>query len=162
MRYGIGFRSSGPTLFSGGTVAIDPLFTILAPATSSVKIMEVAQTGNFIGSATSASVWFSRPTTPGVGPQATYTPQPEEDDGAPPALTRIVTQWATAPIVPSSGSTTPSYRRFNMDTATSRTNCIWSFPRGLALPAGQQMCLYVMGTGGAVLILSVFHVVVDE
>lgn len=121
----------------------------LSPATNEAAMMEW---GYFNGAATANVVGLGRtantPTlTGGVAFQA-------EDEGRPTGLTQAAVAFGTAPTIP-----TQFFRRFSM-AALIGAAVVYTFPRGIVLPAGgQAICAWNLTANSAVVDI---HVVVDE
>ena len=121
----------------------------LSPATNEAAVMEW---GYFNGAATACVVGLGRtanvPTlTGGVAFLA-------EDEGRPAGLTQSAVAFGTAPTVP-----TQFFRRFSL-AALIGAAVVYTFPRGIVLPAGgQAICAWNITANSAVVDL---YCVVDE
>lgn len=121
----------------------------LSPATNEAAVMEW---GYFNGAATACVVGLGRtanvPTlTGGVAFLA-------EDEGRPTGLTQSAVAFGTAPTVP-----TQFFRRFSL-AALIGAAVVYTFPRGIVLPAGgQAICAWNITANSAVVDI---HCVVDE
>lgn len=121
----------------------------LSPATNEAAVMEL---GYINGAATACVVGIGRtantPTlTGGVAFQA-------EDEGRPTGLTQAAVAFGTAPTVP-----TQFFRRFSM-AALVGAGIVYTFPRGVVLPAGgQALCAWNITANSAVVDI---HCVADE
>jgi hypothetical protein len=123
----------------------------LAPATNEPALMEW---GYFNGAATACVVGFGRtantPTLTGGVAAISET----FSDGTPVGLTQGAVAFGTAPTVP-----TQFFRRFSL-AALVGAAVVYTFPRGIALPAGgQAMCAWNITANSAVVDV---HFVVDE
>lgn len=121
----------------------------LSPATNEAAVMEW---GYFNGAATACVVGLGRtaniPTlTGGVAFLA-------EDEGRPTGLTQSAVAFGTAPTVPAQ-----FFRRFSL-AALIGAAVVYTFPRGIVLPAGgQAICAWNITATSAVVDV---HCVVDE
>lgn len=121
----------------------------LSPATNEAAVMEW---GYFNGAATACVVGFGRTAnTPTLTGGVAFL---AEDEGRPTGLTQSAVAFGTAPTVP-----TQFFRRFSL-AALIGAAVVYTFPRGIVLPAGgQAICAWNITANSAVVDL---HCVVDE
>lgn len=74
-----------------------------------------------------------------------------------PTTTAFGTAWSVEPVVP-----TQFFRRYQPVAAIIGAGCIWSFPRGLRIPASGSLLLWTLATGASVATGSFVSVEVDE
>lgn len=140
--YSLALRTTVTTIAAASWAA-------LSPATNEAAVMEL---GYFNGAATANVVGWGRtantPTlTGGVAVLA-------EDEGRPTGLTQAAVAFGTAPTVP-----TQFFRRFSM-AALIGAAVVFTFPRGIVLPAGgQAICAWNITANSAVVDI---HMVCDE
>jgi hypothetical protein len=121
----------------------------LSPATNEAAVMEW---GYINGAATACVVGLGRTAnTPTLTGGVAFL---AEDEGRPTGLTQSAVAFGTAPTVP-----TQFFRRFSM-AALVGAGIVYTFPRGIVLPAGgQAICAWNITANSAVVDL---HCVVDE
>lgn len=140
--YSLALRTTVTTIAAASWAA-------LSPATNEAAVMEL---GYFNGAATANVVGWGRtantPTlTGGVAFQA-------EDEGRPTGVTQAAVAFGTAPTVP-----TQFFRRFST-AALIGAAVVYTFPRGIVLPAGgQAICAWNITANSAVVDI---HAVCDE
>lgn len=122
----------------------------LSPATNEAAIMEW---GYFNGAATACVVGLGRSAnTPTLTGGVAFL---AEDEGRPPGLTQsAVAFFGTAPTVPAN-----FFRRFSM-AALVGAAVVYTFPRGLVMPAGGQAIVAWNITANSAVVD--IHCVVDE
>lgn len=123
----------------------------LAPATNEPALMEW---GYFNGAATANVVGLGRTAnTPTLTGGVAFLSE-TFSDGTPAGLTQGAVAFGTAPTVP-----TNFFRRFSM-AALIGAAVVYTFPRGIVLPAGgQAICAWNITANSAVVDI---HAVVDE
>jgi hypothetical protein len=121
----------------------------LSPATNEAAMMEW---GYFNGAATACVVGLGRTgNTPTLTGGVAFL---AEDEGRPTGLTQSAVAFGTAPTVP-----TQFFRRFSL-AALIGAAVVYTFPRGIVLPAGgQAICAWNITANSAVVDI---HCVVDE
>lgn len=121
----------------------------LSPASNEAACMEW---GYFNGAATACVVGFGRTAnTPTLTSGVAFL---AEDEGRPTGLTQSAVAFGTAPTVP-----TQFFRKFSM-AALVGAAVVYTFPRGLVLPAaGQAVCAWNITANSAIVDI---HLVVDE
>lgn len=140
--YSLSLRSTVTTIAAASWAA-------LSPATNEAAMMEF---GYFNGAATANVVGLGRtantPTlTGGVALLA-------EDEGRPTGVTQAAVAFGTAPTVP-----TQFFRRFSQ-AALIGAAVVFTFPRGVVLPAGgQAICAWNITANSAAIDV---HIVADE
>lgn len=140
--YSLALRTTVTTIAAASWAA-------LSPATNEAAVMELgyvngAATANVVGIGRTANT----PTlTGGVAFLA-------EDEGRPTGLTQAAVAFGTAPTVP-----TQFFRKFSM-AALVGAGIVYTFPRGIVLPAGgQAICAWNITANSAVVDI---HCVADE
>ncbi len=125
MIYSLGLRSTT-------TVINQAMLEIYTPATLAVKIMEI---GIATASASACTIGLGRPQAQGITPVPVLF-QAEQNVSNPAAKTSASLSWATSP-------TTPAIflRRVNFPSVAG-SGVIWTFPRGLELPASSSLVLF--------------------
>jgi len=121
----------------------------LSPATNEAALMEW---GFFNGAATANVVGLGRSAnTPTLTGGVAFLP---EDEGRPAGVTQSAVAFGTAPTVP-----TQFFRRFST-AALIGAAAVFTFPRGIVLPAGGQaiVCWNITANSAVVDV----HAVVDE
>lgn len=121
----------------------------LSPATNEAACMEW---GYFNGAATACVVGFGRTAnTPTLTGGVAFL---AEDEGRPTGLTQSAVAFGTAPTVPAQ-----FFRKFSL-AALIGAAVVYTFPRGIVLPAGgQAICAWNITANSAVVDI---HMVVDE
>lgn len=121
----------------------------LSPATNEGAVMEW---GYFNGAATACVVGLGRSAnTPTLTGGVAFL---AEDEGRPTGLTQSAVAFGTAPTVP-----TQFFRRFSL-AALNGAAAVFTFPRGIVLPAGgQALVAWNITANSAVVDI---HAVVDE
>ena len=121
----------------------------LSPATNEAAVMEW---GYFNGAATACVVGLSRTAnTPTLTGGVAFL---AEDEGRPAGLTQSAVAFGTAPTVPAQ-----FFRKFSL-AALVGAAVVYTFPRGIVLPAGgQAICAWKITANSAVVDI---HCVVDE
>lgn len=121
----------------------------LSPATNEAAMMEY---GFFNGAATANVVGLGRTAnTPTLTSGVAFL---AEDEGRPTGLTQSAVAFGTAPTVP-----TQFFRRFST-AALVGAAAVFTFPRGIVLPAGgAAICTWNITANSAVVDI---HAVVDE
>lgn len=140
--YSLALRTTVTTIAAASWAA-------LSPASNEAAVMEL---GYFNGAATACVVGFGRsgntPTlTGGVAFQA-------EDEGRPAGVTQAAVAFGTAPTVP-----TQFFRRFSL-AALVGAAVVYTFPRGIVLPAGGQAIVAWNITANSAVVD--IHAVADE
>jgi hypothetical protein len=125
MIYSVGIRTTNLTINQA-------CVEIYTPATLAVKVLEI---GVGVVTATSYTVGLGRPQAQGVTPVPVAF-QPEQNASNPAAKTNASLSWGTSPTVPA-----VFLRRF-ITPATIGSGVIWTFPRGLELPANSSLVLW--------------------
>lgn len=120
---------------AGGSAASGPLATLVAPATSKVCVREI---GSVLYTTNVNTVWaVGRPAVNGITPREQFPFLPQQDPNGPAALSICVVDWVTPPTVPAQ-----FLRRQGYATTLTNVGVLWTFPRGLGVPAGGQLCLW--------------------
>ena len=121
----------------------------LSPATNEAAVMEW---GYFNGAATACVVGLGRTAnTPTLTGGVAFL---AEDEGRPAGLTQSAVAFGTAPTVPAK-----FFRKFSL-AALVGAAVVYTFPRGIVLPAGgQAICAWNITANSAVVDI---HCVVDE
>lgn len=140
--YSLAQRSTVTTIAAAAWAA-------LSPATNEAALMEL---GYFNGAATACSVGIGRSAnTPTLTGGVAFLP---EDEGRPAGLTQSAVAFGTAPTVPAN-----FFRRFSL-AALIGAAVVYTFPRGIVLPAGgQALVAWNITANSAVVDI---HAVVDE
>ena len=131
-----------------GTAAA-PQWEVIAAAANKPKIMELGVSQN---AATAGVYGFGRPAAIGITPTTPLTVLDESDGNGAAGVTKCAVAWATPPTAP-----TNFFRRVSTP-ATVGAGVIWTFPRGLGLPAAGTVVVWNIGTNA----VADFWAVVDE
>lgn len=131
--YSLGVRTSSGTT---GTAA----WEIRAAATDRLFIVEI---GVFLAAATASTYGLGRPAAIGVTPTSPVTVL-AEDSANPTGTGTSALAWGTGPTVP-----TNFLRRISFP-ATIGSGVIWTFPKGLVVPASGSIVLWNAATNGVV------------
>lgn len=124
-------------------------WAMLSPATNEAALMEF---GYFNGAATACVVGLGRSAnTPTLTSGVAFL---AEDEGRPTGLTQAAVAFGTAPTVP-----TQFFRRFSL-AALVGAAVVFTFPRGIVLPAGGQAIVTWNITANSAVVD--IHAVVDE
>lgn len=140
--YSLSLRSTVTTIAAASWAA-------LSPATNEAAMMEF---GYFNGAATANVLGLGRTAnTPTLTGGVAFL---AEDEGRPTGVTQAAVAFGTAPTVP-----TQFFRRFST-AALIGAAVVFTFPRGIVLPAGgQAICAWNITANSAVVDI---HAVVDE
>jgi hypothetical protein len=140
--YSLSLRSTVTTIAAAAWAA-------LSPSTNEAAVMELAYVN---GAATASVIGIGRSAnTPTLSAGTAFL---AEDEGRPTGLTQAGVAFGTAPTVP-----TNFFRRASI-AATIGVGIIYTFPRGLVLPAaGAAIVVWNITTNSAV---TDIHCVVDE
>jgi hypothetical protein len=125
MIYSVGLRTTDVTINHA-------MVEIYTPATLAIKVLEI---GVSIATASACSIGLGRPQAQGITPVPVAF-QPEQNASNPAAKTNASLSCGTSPTVPA-----VFLRRVNFP-ATSGSGVIWTFPRGLELPANSSLVLF--------------------
>ena len=125
MIYSLGLRTTDVTINQA-------MVEIYTPATLAIRVLEI---GISIASASACSIGLGRPAQQGI------TPVPvaflaEQNASNPVAKTNASLSWGTSPTAPAS-----YLRRVNFPSSAG-SGVIWTFPRGLELPANSSLVLF--------------------
>jgi len=143
MIYSIAQRSTVTTIAA-------PSWEVRAAATNKPKVYEIG----IANAAATASVYgIGRPAAIGVTPTSPLTLLDESDGAAPTGLTTCAVAWATAPTVPA------NFFRRTAVAATIGSIVIFTFPRGLGIPASGSIVMWNITANSAAVD---FWAVVDE
>jgi hypothetical protein len=140
--YSLSLRTTVTTIAAASWAA-------LSPATNEAAIMELG----YINGAATANVvgWGRTANTPTLTSGVAFL---AEDEGRPTGLTQAAVAFGTAPTVPAQ-----FFRRFSM-AALVGAGIVFTFPRGLVLPAGgPAVCAWNITANSAVVDI---HAVADE
>lgn len=140
--YSLALRTTVTTIAAASWAA-------LSPASNEAAVMEM---GYFNGAATACVVGIGRTAnTPTLTGGVAFL---AEDEGRPAGVTQAAVAFGTAPTVP-----TQFFRRFSL-AALVGAAVVYTFPRGITLPAaGQALCFWNITANSAVVDT---HCVVDE
>lgn len=125
----------------------NPCLEIIAGAAARPRIMEI---GIFMAAATESVFGIGRPAAIGITPTTPVTLL-AEDNGDPAGEVTTALAWATPPTVPAS-----FFRRISLAAAVG-TGVIFTFPKGLYIPAAGSIVIWNITATGVIDI----HVVVD-
>src|SRR5208337_3667168 len=125
MIYSVGLRTTD-------TAINHAMVEIYTPATLAIKVLEI---GISIATGSACSIGLGRPQAQGITPVPAAF-QAEQNVSNPAAKTMASLSWATSPTVPA-----VFLRRVNFP-ATAGSGVIWTFPRGLELPANSSLVLF--------------------
>jgi hypothetical protein len=133
--YELAVRTSGVT---SATAA----WEIRSSANVRCRVMEV---GVFLAAATASTYGLGRPAAIGVTPTSPVDFLPEDPaDITVSAQVQSALAWATSPTVPVN-----FLRRISLP-ATIGTGIIWTFPRGIVIPASGSLVLWNAALNGVV------------
>ncbi len=120
-----------------GTTTI-PAITILTGANQGrVKLLEV---GIFITAATGSDFGLGRPAAVGITPTTPVDFLPEDpNDVMPTGTVQTATAWGTGPTVPAN-----FLRRVQLPAQVG-AGVIWTFPKGIVIPASGNLVLWNTG-----------------
>lgn len=140
--YSLALRTTVTTITAASWAA-------LSPSTNEAAAYEWGYNN---GAATACVVGFGRTgNTPTLTGGVAFL---AEDEGRPTGLTQAAVAFGTAPTVP-----TQFFRKFSL-AATIGVGIIYTFPRGIVMPAaGQALCAWNITANSAVVDI---HMVVDE
>ena len=119
----------------GGAPASAPLATVVAPLNSKMAITEIAI--EIFNANTNSSFSIGRPVTPGSGDRDKLAFLAQSDPQGPNALSSVVLEWDTPPVSPAQ-----FMRKQAFATAVLNVGVIFTFPRGLGVPAAGQLCIW--------------------
>jgi hypothetical protein len=139
--YSVGLRTTDTTINHA-------MVEIYTPSTLAIKVMEI---GIAKTSTAAVALGLGRPQAQGVTPVAVAF-QPEQNSGDPAAKTNASLSWATSPTVPL------VYLRRVLLPGTAGAGVIWTFPRGLHLPASASLIIFNITAGEAMDV----WIVIDE
>jgi hypothetical protein len=128
---------------TNGTIA-QACWELRTPAGSSPRVLEIS----YITLATAQSIGLGRPTAQGVTPVTTPFQPDDIPDGSGgssgSSAVLVALSWATSPPVPAT-----FIRRWNT-LNTFGMGVIWTFPRGLFVPASSSLVIWnITATAGA-------------
>ena len=115
------------------TTIANAAWSIISAATNKPKIMEL---GFAQVTGTASSYGLGRPAAAGTTPTTPANFMDEQDGGGPTSLTTACLAWTSQPTAP-----TNFLRRINTP-ATVGAGCIFTFPRGLAMPVSSNIVLW--------------------
>jgi hypothetical protein len=141
MIYSLGLRTTDTTINHA-------MVEIYTPATLAIKVLEI---GVAIATGTACSIGLGRPQAQGVTPVPVVF-QAEQNVSNPAAKTAASLSWATSPTIPAI-----FLRRFNFP-AYAGSGVIWTFPRGLELPASSSLVIFNI----TATVASDVYIVIDE
>jgi hypothetical protein len=113
------------------TVA-NPCLEIIAGAAVRPKVLEI---GIFMAAATASTFGIGRPAATGITPTTPVT-MIAEDEADPAGEVTTALAWGTEPTVP-----TAFFRRIALAGAVG-TGIIFTFPKGLYIPAGESIVVW--------------------
>jgi hypothetical protein len=108
---------------------------------AAASLARIVELGFVQTAATASNVGVGRPTAIGVTPTSPQTFVNEGDANAPAALTTAAVAWGTAPTSPA------VFLRRADTTGTIGLGTIWTWPRGLVVPAANSVVLFNIATG---------------
>ena len=111
------------------------IYTGSSPAMA-CKVMEIGISQN---AATATEYGLGFPAAVGTGRGGTFLFQNEQSQTDYASKTNIATSWSGAPTAP-----TIALRRFS-SSATVGAGIIWTFPRGITIPAGGTQSIVLWG-----------------
>jgi hypothetical protein len=123
-----------------GVTTATPALELRTGATLRAKVLEIDV---FLAAATASTYGIGRPQAIGVTPTAPVSVQPE-DSADPAGSAQTALAWGTPPTIPLA-----FFRRIALP-ATIGTGVIWTFPRGLVIPAANSLVLWNLATNGVV------------
>lgn len=115
-----------------------PSWEVRCAAASLIRVVEL---GFSQVTATAGVYGLGRPTAIGVTPTSPQTFVTEGDAGAPAGLTTAAVAWGTAPTSPA------VFLRRADTTTTVGLGVIWTWPRGLVLPASGSVVMFNLDLG---------------
>lgn len=122
---------------TNGTIA-QACWELRSPAGSSPRVLEIS----YFTLATAQSIGLGRPGTQGITPASTPFQPDDQPEGASNVAASL--SWGTSPTVP-----TNFIRRWNT-LNTFGMGVIWTFPRGLFIPASSSLVIWnITATAGA-------------
>jgi hypothetical protein len=131
--YNLAVRTSGVTTTTAA-------WEIRTSANVRARLMEI---GLFLAAATASTYALGRPAAIGVTPTSPVDFIPEDPaDITVAAQVQSALAWATGPTAP-----TAFLRRVSLP-ATIGTGVIWTFPRGIVIPASSSLILWNLATNG--------------
>jgi hypothetical protein len=125
MIYSLGLRTTDTTVNHS-------MVEIYTPSSLAIKVLEI---GISLVTATGCSIGLGRPQAQGITPVPVIF-QAEENAANPTAKTSASLSWATTPSIPA------IFLRRAFIPATIGAGVIWTFPRGLELPASSSLVLF--------------------
>lgn len=132
----LGVRTTNGTIAQAG-------WELRTPPAVTPRVLEIG----YITLATAQSVGLGRPQAQGIGPISTQPFQPDDlPDGVNGANSTVLAalSWATSPTVPAT-----FLRRWNTINSFGM-GVIWTFPRGLFVPASSSLVIWnITVTAGA-------------
>lgn len=115
-----------------------------------VRLLEL---GLFLNAATASVVGLGRPAAIGVTPTSPIDFLPEDpNDVLASGVVQSAVAWATAPTAPT------NFFRMIALPATIGTGVIWTFPKGLVIPASSSIVLYLIAASSALRVYAVIDV----
>ena len=129
--YSLGMRTTNVTI---NQAAVE----IITAPTLAIKIMEIKMT---LASGSTSVFGLGRPQAQGITPVPVYF-MPEQNSSDPQSKTVASLSWATSPTVP--GSFLDRVTLYG----TLGAGMIWSFPRGLHVPASTSLVLWNITANG--------------
>lgn len=141
--YSISQRSTVTTIAAAA-------WELRSASTNKPKVMEL---GIFNGAATASVYGIGRPAAIGVTPTTPVTVLDESDGNGTAGVTTCAVAWGTGPTVP------PNFFRRASVPATIGAGIVFSWPRGLGIPASGSIVVWNITANSAVVD---FHAVVDE
>ena len=118
------------------TAVNTPSWEIRSAATNKPRLLELGISQN---SAAGGVYGLGRPGSIGVTPTAPQNFVQESDAGASVALTTACVAWGTAPTAPSFFN-----RKSDPNSAVIGSGIIWSFPRGVDIPASSSLVIWLI------------------
>jgi hypothetical protein len=128
--YSLGVRTTNSTIAQA-------CVEIYTPSTLAIRVMEI---GICNVAATGWAVGLGRPAAQGITPVAAAF-NPEQSTADPAAKTNVSLSWGTSPTAPT------TYLRRAYFPATIGAGVVWTFPRGLYLPADASLVLFNITAG---------------
>lgn len=122
------------------TTTASPALDVKAASANAPKVMEIALS---LAAATASTYGIGRPGNDGSVAQTSPVLFQAENPGDPAANTGSAVAWGTAPTVP-----TVQLRRITLP-ATIGAGVIWTWPRGLTLPATKGFVLWNLAANSA-------------
>jgi hypothetical protein len=124
-----------------GVTSATAAWELRTSANVRARIMEI---GFFLNAATASTIGLGRPGAIGVTPTSPVDFLAEDNaDVVVSGLVQSALAWGTGPTVP-----TNFLRRISLP-ATVGVGVIWTFPKGLVIPASGSIVLWNLATGSA-------------